>query len=119
MLTDVQELSAKRHLLQGRLGQGRQTMYWEAAPFLAVEDGKLLRQREELQKYRKNIQRLQEQLRYQESQDHAKRNAAAAAVTSEQQAHESEKRRREHSLHELLKLQQKNSAKAETVAQPN
>ena len=91
-------------------GQSRQSLYWEAAPFLTVGEEKLWRQRKELKSCHRDISRLQEELSQSELQERARRTAAENVAESEQQAHDCEKEKREQSLRELLSLQQRLSA---------
>ncbi|CAE6913860.1 unnamed protein product [Symbiodinium sp. CCMP2592] len=107
--TEVEELVARRRRLREK-GQSRQSLYWEAAPFLTVGEEKLWRQRKELKSCHRDISRLQEELSQSELQERARRTAAENAAESEQQAHDCEKEKREQSLRELLSLQQRLSS---------
>ena len=84
----------------------QQKSYWEAAPFLTVEEDKLWRRRQELKSYHRQISALQEQHSRNEVHEHARRHAAESFAACEKQAQDSEKHQREQSLRELLSLQQ-------------
>ena len=64
--TEAEELMANRGNLQDR-SRTRQKSYWEAAPFLSIEESKLQHRREELSSCRRKIATLQERLRQQEA----------------------------------------------------
>ncbi|CAE7247651.1 unnamed protein product [Symbiodinium natans] len=102
---EAHECAAKRCQLREK-APSQQKSYWEAAPFLTVEEDKLWRRRQELKSYHRQISALQEQHSRNEVHEHARRHAAESFAACEKQAQDSEKHQREQSLRELLSLQQ-------------